>query len=516
MSSKIKPAQLQAAFRADIAAAWNKARQLHPDHSPYAFVLYGVWFKPCVLTKEGLTQEAQRQVEEGSLFDTLDEAQKNLRYSPPDWPGFEDKENMLETVPALLKQIGPYIEDMEGYEVHAKAAMSAFKELDEQGLFGTAKQREQLLLMLMPEDSEKDWAGLSAKKLNPAPVLKRLKEETKIEGVFAMCDSLAVSPDGRSLFFGGSRESVPEVVACNIAGLRLRRRWGFTLGHSSACARRVAYGQDGKTVVVLISKCVNETAHTQLLQFGCDGNKVLREKQWLGNSPASLALSRDGSRIAVGMGDKSLHLLDDAFNVLRIHKVENKLGQARFLNSGELLVVTEKGVIRLDKTFETSNTVTEERAHSLVVDDLETKLVVARWFDPYPLQDEAGEFGLQILELPSLKPLRTILLPGHQLVTPAISADGRLVAFEATEIITGHRKKFVAVVEIATGREIARRKSDFVKAMQFLRDSRTLAISEGGFTTGEPIVLWAIPDLEAARLLQPAVTPKGAINRNQG
>jgi len=84
------------------------------------------------------------------------------------------------------------------------------------------------------------------------------------------------------------------------------------------------------------------------------------------------------------------------------------------------------------------------------------------------------------------------LIPGHQSVTATLSPDGRLLAFEAHEI--GKPRKFVAVFNTATGQEIARKKSDLVNDLAFLRDNRTLAIAHSGFTKSEAIDLWTLPD----------------------
>src|SRR6185295_4658761 len=129
----------------DLAAAWKRARTLHPDHTPYAFVLYGVEggpeLTPHVLTEEGLTARAQHYLKDGS-FDTLADARKGLRYSTADSPHFSELEDSLATVKSLMAPVEETIDETAGYDLLAKAAMAALEELDRQRLFGTGGQRE--------------------------------------------------------------------------------------------------------------------------------------------------------------------------------------------------------------------------------------------------------------------------------------------------------------------------------------------------------------------------------------
>src|SRR5690349_2164381 len=95
---KLKPAELRAAFHKDIAACWEHAKKLHPDHRPYAFALYGVedvpHLTPHVLTEESLKQVAGRYLQKG-YYDTIEEACKGLRYSVADSPLFNDLEEQF-------------------------------------------------------------------------------------------------------------------------------------------------------------------------------------------------------------------------------------------------------------------------------------------------------------------------------------------------------------------------------------------------------------------------------------
>src|SRR5688572_31144033 len=123
---KLKPAELRAAFAKDLAAAWKRFKALHPDHTPYAFVLYGVegtpHLSPHVLTEESLTEVAKRYVSDGS-YDSLEEGRKGLRYSVADSPHFPELEPTFSTVDALMEPHESSLEETAGYALLANAAM---------------------------------------------------------------------------------------------------------------------------------------------------------------------------------------------------------------------------------------------------------------------------------------------------------------------------------------------------------------------------------------------------------
>jgi hypothetical protein len=138
-----KPAQLRDAFVADLASCWQYARSLHPKEAPYAFALHGLegtpQFYPQVLTEESLTQVAKRYVANG-YHETVEEARKDLRYSMEDSPYTSELDEKLPTVNALMESFAHELDETEGYELLAKAAIDAFIALDKQGIFGKGKQ----------------------------------------------------------------------------------------------------------------------------------------------------------------------------------------------------------------------------------------------------------------------------------------------------------------------------------------------------------------------------------------
>ena len=227
------------------------------------------------------------------------------------------------------------------------------------------------------------------------------------------------------------------------------------------------------------------------MQFG-KNSKALLKQHLLKAEPAAMALSRDASRVGVGMHDETLHFLDRELQPVKRLVLDSTARSLHFLRSGELLVATDSAIIRVNNNFDVQPTAYGRPAFHIVTDDAEKLLVVARWF-ALNARGDKEEFGMEILSLPSLAQERTILIPGHQLVTPAISPDGRYVACHAHEI--GKHRRFIAVLETPTGREVARRKCLLLNALRFLPDNRTLAIGASEHTKGEAVTLWRVPGL---------------------
>lgn len=504
-SPGIKPAALRAAFKADLAACWQFARALHPGHQPYAFALYGVeggaHFTPHVLTEESLTQVAGRYLKEGH-HDTLDEARKALRYSVADSPRFAELEDKLPSVEALLKPHRKFLRDEEtaGYKLIAGAAMSALKALDKENLFGKGKLRERLLLIIITEDTDEDWTKSSARQLNPPAVFKRFEADTRIVGHYARSAAMVISPDERSLYSTGSRETgrkeqekTSEVVAYDIAGLRLKRRWAFLFPCFGDSGRAIACARDGKTVLVMRAQYEDEGCQALLMRFGRDKKTIIQKAQ-LPGEPVRFAVSNDDSRIAVSMQDLSLHVLDGKLSVLKVLPLPAKARHLKFLASGDLLASTEAGIFRIGPDLKP--TATPFREKCLRVSVAEAKGLAVANLDYTVLcrtLEKEKAVGCKVLHLPSFKVIREIELPELVVELAVISPDGRYLAFDARKIKT--YRNFTIVCETETGREIARRKSNgHTSGLTFLRDG-TLVIAGGGFTTTEPITFWRVPGL---------------------
>jgi hypothetical protein len=507
--SPIKVATLRDAFIQDLGEAWTYARAKHPGHTPYAFALYGVEgtprLTPNVLTEQSLTQVAERYVAEG-YQESLDEARAALRYSVPDSPLRDELNDRIPNVDAIVGPHEATLGETAGYDLLAKAAIEALKKLDAQGMFGKGRERERLLLIVVTEDTEVDWTTRSVRLLNPPGVVKRFAKETAVEGVFASCDSIAVALDGQSLYAAGSRanptakagarnEFISELVSHDLVrggggGGRLARRWVFTLPNAGDSVRRVACTPDGRSLFALRTRYDKARCDTLVLRFSPDSDVPLAQLQIPGE-PADLALAADGARLAVAMHDRSVHVVDAALRPERTFKLHTKPRSIFFLPSGEMLIGTDAGLLRLGKVADVPDTVATLAAFRLRSDDQHRVLAVSQWFPTSgPARDNPVEFGVTLLRLPSLEPVGTFAVPGHQAVTGTLSPDGRLLAVVAHEI--GKPRKSAVVFDTVTGRDAARRKSGFAHDLAFLRDSRTLAISTSGYTKREPIEFFPV------------------------
>ena len=497
---KPSPAALRDAFLADLPGVWESFFEKYPHQTPYAFVLAGrehpVELTAHVLTEEGLTKVATRYVNDG-YYDDLDEARDSLRYSVDDSPWFYEREGRLPAVDALWNPHADDTDDVTGYRLLAPAAMEALKRLDAKELFGTGRTRQRLLLAVITAETEEDWTGTSAKKLNPPAVYERFERQTKVEGVHAGCDTLAPSPDGRTMYAVVNRDlgedgddSVNELVAYDLKGRRLKRRWAFEFPTFGDAGLAIAPAPDGKSVVLMRRRYVDKTANVLLMRFGATRNKPAAQHEFEGE-PASFATSPDGGTLAVGLNNKTLRLFDADFRPLATHPLEHRPVGLLFVNANALLVATDAGVLKVHARTGRASVAAAGSAHRLRPDAAQRLLAVSA--SPRNLLDKAPRAKgsvVRLLRLPSLKEVRSIAVPGHHAIGGTLSADEKLLALEAHEI--GKPRRAVVVVDTATGREVARRESDFVRDLVFLRDNATLAIPTTGFTTSEPIELWKV------------------------
>jgi hypothetical protein len=497
---KLSPAALKKAYIEDLAAAWEFSRDKHRKETPYGFVLWGVEdpirLHPVVLTEESLDRVAGRYVKDG-WHDTLDEARKALRWSVADSPREMELNKKFPTVDALVSPHADALLTGGTYAPLAKAAMAALKQLDSRGIFGKGKGRERLVLGIITFDTEEDWSLKSAKQLNPASVYRRFREETtfKTKGHPARCTSLAVSRDGRSLYGvvnrekrSGPRESL--VIACDVKDMNLSRRWEFSFPVYSFLAGPVACAADDSFVLGLGQKD-SANYDTVLVRLPRDSN-VPRDQYGIENA-GTFALSPDGDRIAVWCENK-IELFDGAMRKIHARAMDASVFRMLLLRSGDLLLATHEALVRLDPLSDATPNSVAIPTFRLSTDDAEQTVAVSR------LERDDVECGIHILRLPSLDSIRVIGIPGHQAETPALSPDGRLLAFEAhdlTKPLGNPKRCSIVVFETANGAEVARRNPhrESIKALAFLRDNKTLAIGTyDPFAKSDPIELWRVPE----------------------
>jgi WD40 repeat protein len=203
---------------------------------------------------------------------------------------------------------------------------------------------------------------------------------------------------------------------------------------------------------------------------------------------SSMALAPDGNRIAVATGDGKIRLFDANLQPLQIVESPSQPRNMIFLRDGDLLIPTDNAVLRMDPADGTLSELLPIKSFALALDDAEDFLCVSRWFFATGYKRDPNPFGVSLFRRNSKELIRDFSVPGHQCVHGTISPDGKLLALEAHRI--GVPRMLIAVFDVTTGQEIARRKSSGLYQLTFLPDSRTLAIAFSGHVTGEPITLW--------------------------
>ena len=390
---KLSPAKLKEAFVTDLVAAWEAERAARGKETPYAFVLYGVeggnaWLWPYVLTDEGLNQVAMRYLKEG-YHETIEEARDALRWSVADAPGVQrGPEAELPNVEAVFAPHAEALGETERYRVLAKSATEALKALDRRGTFGKGAARAKITLVIVTEDTADDSAKPSAKALNPPAVFKRFERQTRIEGTFKSNDAIAIAPDGRRLYAAGSRnlsededDDVNEIVAMDLRGRRLERRWAFSFPTFGDSVNEMAVTGDGRSLFVVRGRIEGDDDDALVMRFGRDRNKPLAE--YSVPQGGTFAMTADGSRCAVATSGKELVLLDgDTLRELGRRKIGVQALSMHFCSRRDLLVGTEKGIFRLDPEGDgPPRKVADGYAHGFSVDDAGKLIAVSRWFD---------------------------------------------------------------------------------------------------------------------------------------
>ncbi len=501
MAAKPKSSVLREAFKQDLARCWEHARAIHSKESPYAYVLHGLEgtpeLYPYVLTEEGLTRVAKRYVTDGH-FETVPEARQELRYSVEDSPYAGELESKLPTVDRLMEPCGNELDETEGYALLAKAAIEAFKALDKQGLFGKGRQRKKLLLMIDTNLAEKDWSLPSVKALNPSAVARRYERETVEERPYATSDDLCFSRDGKTLFYRGYREIDPrkdksyaEFVACEVAGLKLKRRWSLRFSSFGTGTHALQCASDN-TVVFLRGQAEEdgEKLHAVLVRFSRGGKAGYKQIE-LPTEVTSGAITFDGTLIAVGTHDRKLQFFDRNLKAIKTQPVKMALSRLRFLKSGDLLGISGRKLVRLTRDLRAAPLPYRGEAFRFSLDAEEKSCAISQFPKGNRMIYESrpkDQFGFQLFSFPQMKLLRTVLIPSHKLTWTTLSPDGKYVASVAQEC--GKYAEFIVIHETKTGREIARRKVSSIDDLAFVPGKPVLALAASTHTHFEPIILW--------------------------
>jgi hypothetical protein len=497
-SKKPKPAELREAFKTDLAACWQYARSLHPKETPYAFALHGLEgtpeFYPQVLTEESLTQVAKRYVANG-YHETVEEARKELRYSMEDSPYTSELDEKLPTVNARMEHIAHELDETEGYDLLAKAAIDAFVALDKQGIFGKGKQREKLVLMIDTSFAEKDWSLPSVKKLNPRATVSRYVAQTKVEGDYVSADDLCLSANGKLLTYEGYREVDPrtgktyrEQVVCNVKGLRLERRWALSSKREGGLFG-VICGADGTVCVKDVAELDDENYETTLTRYA-KGDKSRASQVVLQGEAAAVTISQDGSQIAFILNDK-LHFLDEKLRTIATHKAPKSWRLNQFLKSGDLLAVVNKGLVTINAQGHATPLPFTGEILRTSLDAAETLCAISFMKGGMICdQKPKDQHGFKLFSFPKMKLLREFKIPRHQLTKAILSSDGGLVACEAREC--GKYPTTIIVYDVKSGKEVSRRNGKDIGDFLFLPGKPVLVMGTNGHMKREPVIFWKV------------------------
>ena len=220
-------------------------------------------------------------------------------------------------------------------------------------------------------------------------------------------------------FVGGSRKRRAEIFIRSTTRIGRFSPWTCNASDSTADGPStfpgVRFGEmceqlvcpsDGQTVIALCKSFRNRTDESLLLRFSNDSNVPLQQCRLPGVA-ACFAVSNDGSRIAVVTLNRTIHLLDYDFRLLQKPcTLEFRPHGILFQRSGHLLVAAGEQLLRVASSTLTVEASIPLASVRLVADENEKLLAVSGWFF-----DRKDEFGVHLLSLPSLEPIRTFLDP---------------------------------------------------------------------------------------------------------
>ena len=143
---------------------------------------------------------------------------------------------------------------------------------------------------------------------------------------------------------------IHEIVACDVVGLRLKRRWSISsprrFGESTPI---LACAADG-ALFALRRKYSGSNCKATVQRFAPRTKKILSEAELVGE-PGSMAVNFDGSQVALSMSDGTVFWLKDELKVVERRKLKQKLWPIQFVGRQELLGACVKGMFRVDADF---------------------------------------------------------------------------------------------------------------------------------------------------------------------
>jgi hypothetical protein len=181
MGQQLDPKLFGQTMLEELASAWRKLRQAHPNERFYSFGFYTTelaeYLTFTASTEEGLSRATELNLEHGGGDAEL--TRVSLRWRPCDSP-LHTGESLPRSDMLRGGAPDPYEESREAEDTIAlvfKTAVAALQQLDREKLFGSDIERARLVLGVWMGDQSDDERVTYARRLNPKSIVQRFARE---------------------------------------------------------------------------------------------------------------------------------------------------------------------------------------------------------------------------------------------------------------------------------------------------------------------------------------------------
>jgi hypothetical protein len=492
-------------IKESLREAWREVFKLTPDETVYAFGVSTTEsaesFRPFACGEVGLRQVAARYVKKKTLS-SVDDACEELRWSFDDSPydGKLSPTADMNTAFASMPPTWEYSGAAGTREIRRRleVARTAILELEQEGLFGTGKERERITLMIVSGDCASDWLLGWTKRLNPPKVFKAFKDylsAPEMVGKFTdygkkkvdQTTAVSASADGRLVatasgfhFFVFDMNGPEQVVAIKA---ETDDRYRFAIG--------VAVAADGK----LIALTTGNACSLQLLSGAKWRERVVVELQ---HQPCCLAVHPHGDWTAVG-DDKNMISVYSPAGELK-HQLRGHGSWLRDLAvspDGSLLASgdSEHGVQIWKTTDWSLMREIDEPTDRLDFDPTGRYLVGCLEFGRPTAGRTTNDLATRarIYDVATGRMTREVRVAGFEVHQAAFSPEGTQLACSLLPDGSNASANEAALVDIETGAVRDRLKGGFgcINALCFLPQRKEIAVAvrKEGL---RPLVLWQV------------------------
>ena len=501
-------ADLVAALKADLNAAWDLMRSRYPAERVYAFGLYTTedasYFCPFACGEDGLTQVANVYLRKGR-YSHLEEARVELKWSIADSP-YHEKLPSDRIQAAMDQRPDPLVEGMPvtavARETRARlnAAVDAMKSLDEEGVFGMREQRARVVLLIEAGDRSDEFVLKLAKKLNPPDVFKNYKScyeqpsigrwtEFGTKKVYET-NQLSVTADRRLL-----------AIACQYLGCVFD-----VVSNQQLLCRPIPnkdsyLSLDGVTISRMGEKLafISGSFESDNVLTVLDGPGWKRQRDVrLPAQPFSLAGASDGAWYAIGFRDLLVRVYGSGNEPVAI--LEGHEGWPRALAASadgcELASVDDKSGVRIWRTADWSlmREVRSARGTDICFNPAGDRFTTTLQWSSAP-DDPLGQI-LRIWNSREGTLIAEHRVPGFEFQIVRYSPDGSQLACGLEAVDDIHHKEAV-LLDAQSGRVLRRLRAPFewFTDFVFLPARNAIALGVRGHTR-RPLVLWELSDAE--------------------